>query len=56
LGVALLEDYPSQHVPVHIVYPLRRNVATHTRIVMDYVVEPTREISALLAQEAEVLT
>jgi hypothetical protein len=27
-----------------------------TRVVMDYVVELTREISALLAQGAEVLT
>ena len=52
----LLEDYPSQIVPVHIVYPSRRNVATRTRVVMDYVVELTREISALLAQGAEVLT
>ena len=47
----------SQRVPVHIVYPSRRNVATRTRVVMDYVVvELTREISALLAQGAEVLT
>jgi DNA-binding transcriptional LysR family regulator len=52
----LLEDYPSQRVPVHIVYPSRRNVATRTRVVMDYVVELTREISAMLAQGAEVLT
>ena len=52
----LLEDYPSQRVPVFIVYPSRRNVATRTRVVMDYVVELTREISALLAQGAEVLT
>jgi DNA-binding transcriptional LysR family regulator len=52
----LLEDYPSQRVPVYIVYPSRRNVATRTRVVMDYVVELTREISALLAQGAEVLT
>ena len=35
---------------------IRRVVATRTRVVMDYVVELTREISALLAQGAEVLT
>jgi DNA-binding transcriptional LysR family regulator len=52
----LLEAYPSQIVPVHIVYPSHRNVATRTRVVMDYVVELTREISAMLAQGAEVLT
>ena len=52
----LLEDYPSQIVPVHIVYPSRRNLAPRTRVVMDFLVELTREISALLAQGAEVLT
>lgn len=52
----LLEDYPSQIVPVHIVYPSRRNLAPRTRVVMDFLVEQTREISALLAQGAEVVT
>ena len=46
----LPEDQPSQRVLVHIVYPSRRNVATRTRVVMDYAVELTREISALLAR------
>ncbi|HTI80671.1 MAG TPA: LysR family transcriptional regulator [Acetobacteraceae bacterium] len=52
----LLEDYPSQRVPVHIVYPSRRNLAPRTRVVMDFLVEQTRQISALLQQGAEVLT
>jgi DNA-binding transcriptional LysR family regulator len=52
----LLEDYPSQRVPVQIVYPSRRNLAPRTRVVMDFLVEQTREISMLLEQGAEVLT
>jgi DNA-binding transcriptional LysR family regulator len=52
----LLNDYPSQLVPVFIVYPSRRNLAPRTRVVMDYLVEQTREIAALLAAGAEVLT
>ncbi len=52
----LLEDYPSQRVPVHIVYPSRRNLAPRTRVVMDFLLQQTREISALLEQGAEVLT
>ena len=34
----------------------RGSWSPRTRVVMDYVVELTREISALLAQGAEVLT
>jgi DNA-binding transcriptional LysR family regulator len=52
----LLEDYPSQRSAVHIVYPSRRNLAPRTRVVMDFLVEQTREISVLLEQGAEVLT
>jgi DNA-binding transcriptional LysR family regulator len=52
----LLEDYPSQRVPVHIVYPSRRNLAPRTRVVMDFLVEQTRAIGVLLEQGAEVLT
>jgi DNA-binding transcriptional LysR family regulator len=52
----LLEDYPSQRSPVHIVYPSRRNLAPRTRVVMDFLIDETRKISALLEQGAEVLT
>jgi DNA-binding transcriptional LysR family regulator len=52
----LLEDYPSQRVPVHIVYPSRRNLAPRTRVVMDFLLQQVQEITALLAQGAEVLT
>jgi DNA-binding transcriptional LysR family regulator len=52
----LLNDYPSQRLPVHILYPSRRNLAPRTRVVLDFLVEQTREISLLLAAGAEVLT
>jgi DNA-binding transcriptional LysR family regulator len=52
----LMEDYPSQRVPIHIVYPSRRNLAPRTRVVMDFLLQQTREISVLLEQGAEVLT
>jgi hypothetical protein len=38
------------------VYPSRRNLAPRTRVVMDFLVEETRQIAALLQQGAEVLT
>jgi DNA-binding transcriptional LysR family regulator len=52
----LLNDYPSEIVPVHIVYPSRRNLAPRTRVVMDFLVEQAREIATLLEAGAEVLT
>ncbi len=52
----LLRDYPSQLVPVHIVYPSRRNLAPRTRVVMDFVLEQAKDITAMLAAGAEVLT
>jgi DNA-binding transcriptional LysR family regulator len=52
----LLIDYPSQIVPVHLIYPSRRNLAPRTRVVMEYLVEQAEEMQALLASDAEVLT
>jgi DNA-binding transcriptional LysR family regulator len=52
----LLDDYPSHIVPMHIVYPSRRNLAPRTRVVMDFLVEQTRELAARLQEGAEVLT
>jgi DNA-binding transcriptional LysR family regulator len=52
----LLTEYPSQLLPVHIVYPSRRNLAPRTRVVMDFMVEQARDIRDLLADGAEVLT
>jgi DNA-binding transcriptional LysR family regulator len=52
----LLDDYPSHIVPMHIVYPSRRNLAPRTRVVMDFLVEQTRELAARLQEGEEVLT
>jgi DNA-binding transcriptional LysR family regulator len=46
--VRLLTDYPSPRVPLHLVYPSRRNLAPRTRVVMDFLLEQIREISAVL--------
>jgi DNA-binding transcriptional LysR family regulator len=51
----LLADYPSQIVPVYVMYPSRRHLAPRTRVVMEFVVEQVREIQASLASGADVL-
>jgi DNA-binding transcriptional LysR family regulator len=51
----LLKDYPSQIMPVYIIYPSRHNLAPRTRVVMEFVIEQMREIQALLATGAKVL-
>ena len=38
----LLENYRSQPVPLHVVYPSRRNLAPRTRVVLDFVVREIR--------------
>lgn len=40
--IPLLEDYRSQPVPLHVVYPSRRNLAPRTRAVLDFVVREIR--------------
>lgn len=47
--VRLLTAYPSPRVPVHLVYSSQRNLALRTRVVMDFLLEQAREISAVLA-------
>lgn len=54
--VRLLSDYPSQRVPVNLVYPSRRNLAPRTRVVMEFLLEEYRQLQALLAAGAEALT
>jgi DNA-binding transcriptional LysR family regulator len=51
----LLKDYPSQILPVHVIYPSRRNLAPRTRVVMEFVIEQAQEIQALLATGTNVL-
>ena len=49
-------ELSSQRIPVHILYPWRRNVAIRTPVAMDFLVEQIREIAVLIEQGAEVLT
>jgi DNA-binding transcriptional LysR family regulator len=44
--VRLLSEYPSQRLPLHLVYPSRRNLAPRTRVVMDFLLEQVRELWA----------
>ena len=52
----LLNDYPSHVVPIHLVYPSRRNLAPRTRVVMDFMIEQARKVPELLEQTVDVLT
>jgi DNA-binding transcriptional LysR family regulator len=54
--VRLLSDYPSQRLPVHLVYPSRRNVAPRTRVVIDFLLAEYRQLEAKLAAGAEAVT
>jgi DNA-binding transcriptional LysR family regulator len=52
--VHLLSEYPSQRVPLSLVYPSRRNLASRTRVVMEFLLEQVRQLSAALATGSEV--
>lgn len=51
--VRLLGEYPSQRVPLYLVYPSRRNLASRTRVVMDFLLGQARELSSVLATGLE---
>jgi DNA-binding transcriptional LysR family regulator len=48
--IRLLSDYPSQELPVQILYPTRRNLAPRTRVVMDFLVQEIRVSAEVAAQ------
>jgi DNA-binding transcriptional LysR family regulator len=52
--VRVLSEYPSQRVPIYLVYPSQRNLASRTRVVMDFILNQAREISAMLATGSEL--
>jgi DNA-binding transcriptional LysR family regulator len=54
--VRLLSDFPSQRVPVHLVYPSRRNLAPRTRMVVEFLLEEYRQLQTKLAAGAEAVT
>lgn len=53
--VRLLSEYPSQRVPLSLVYPSQRNLASRTRVVMDFLIAEARKLSVALAADAEVV-
>ncbi len=42
--VQVLKDWPAPRTPAFIVYPSRRNLAPRTRVVIDFVIEQTRQL------------
>jgi DNA-binding transcriptional LysR family regulator len=40
--IRLLSDYPSEEVPVQILYPTRRHLPPRTRVVMEFLVQEIR--------------
>jgi DNA-binding transcriptional LysR family regulator len=48
--VRVLGEYPSQSVPLYLVYPSRRNLAPRTRVVMDFLLAQARDVFAGLAE------
>jgi DNA-binding transcriptional LysR family regulator len=49
--IALLPDYPSQQVPLHLVYPSRRNLPPRTRLVIDFILHEMRALTVAAARE-----
>jgi DNA-binding transcriptional LysR family regulator len=54
--VRLLCDCPSQRVPVHLVYPSRRNLAPRTRVVLDFLLRQIQQIQVLLEPGTNLVT
>lgn len=48
--IRLLSDYPSQEVPIYVMYPSRRNLAPRTRVVMDFLVQEIRSSAEVAAR------
>ncbi len=48
--IRLLSGYPSQELPVNILYPTRRNLAPRTRVVMEFLVHEIRESAEVAAR------
>jgi len=52
--VSLLTEYPTQRLPLSLVYPSQRNLASRTRVVMDFVIDQARQLSVALATGSDV--
>jgi DNA-binding transcriptional LysR family regulator len=50
--VRILRGYPSPGVPIHLIYPSRRNLAIRTRVLMDFLTEQLRDAMNVLADQS----
>jgi DNA-binding transcriptional LysR family regulator len=47
--VCVLNEFPTQSIPLSLVYPSRRHLAPRTRLVLDFILEQLREVQGMLA-------
>lgn len=48
--VKILKDFPTHSVPIHIVYPSRRNQPARVRVVMEFIAREIQDVVAVLAR------
>jgi DNA-binding transcriptional LysR family regulator len=46
----VLTGFPTRPVPIHLVYPTRRHLASRTRVVMDFLAEQIEGAKEMLAE------
>jgi DNA-binding transcriptional LysR family regulator len=46
--VCMLSEFPAPSIPLSAVYPSRRHLAPRTRLVLDFILEQTRDVQAML--------
>jgi DNA-binding transcriptional LysR family regulator len=51
--VCMLSEFPAPSIPLSAVYPSRRHLAPRTRLVLDFILEQTRQVQAMLATVTE---
>ncbi len=49
--VRILSEYPAPSLPIHVIYPSRRNLAMRTRILMDFLAEQVGDALSELAEQ-----
>jgi DNA-binding transcriptional LysR family regulator len=47
--VSVLSEFPTPPIPLSLVYPSRRHLAPRTRLVLDFIMEQSREVQTLVA-------
>jgi DNA-binding transcriptional LysR family regulator len=47
--VRVLQDYPTPALPIHLIYPSKRNLAVRTRVLMDFLAGQIKDAMVVLA-------